>query len=261
MIKIKIIALFPELIKNYLQDAIIAKAVGINKLQVEIINLRDFSDNSYKSVDDTPFGGGDGMLIRADILEKALLSLIGDKLGDKLGEKLSEKQKPQVIYFTPQGQLLEQGLLRNFVQNKMQNNVEVILICGRYAGIDQRFIDTYVDQEISIGDYILSGGELPALVFIEALVRLIPGVLGNALSAEEDSFKDSLLEAPQYTRPQVWHKQKVPEVLLSGNHQKIEEWRKKRALEVTQLKRPELLKKVEKVEKAEKIKNSGENEA
>lgn len=223
-IKFKVITLFPDLISHYLQDAIIAKAVQLNVLFVELINLRDFSDNPYKSVDDMPYGGGDGMLIRADILEKALLSI--------------KKEKQTVIYLSPQGKLFSSTQGDNFIQN---GEHEIVLICGRYAGIDQRFIDTYVDQEISIGDYVLSGGELPALVVIEAVTRLIPGVLGNRTSAVEDSFKDGLLEAPQYTRPQIWNEQRVPDILLSGNHQKITEWKQKMALEVTLKKRPELL--------------------
>lgn len=237
MLKLKVITLFPDLIKSYLQDALIAKAIGQNLMSVDLINLRDFSDNPYKSVDDTPFGGGDGMLIRADILEKALLSLQNVAL------------KQHVIYFTPQGQLLDQKnvevLSRSEVVNTQNQNIkadEIILICGRYAGIDQRFIDQYVQQEISIGNYVLSGGELPALVLIEAVSRFIPGVLGKLQSAQEDSLQNNLLEAPQYTKPQVWNDQKVPDVLLSGHHQKISEWKKEMALKITQQKRPDLLK-------------------
>lgn len=226
-INFKIITLFPELIKNYLQDAFIAKAIAMDLLAVELINLRDFSDNAYKSVDDSPFGGGDGMLIRPDILEKALLSV--------------KSENQLVIYLTPQGKLLEQSFIQNLAKAE-NSDKNIVLICGRYAGIDQRFIDTYVDLELSIGDYVLSGGELPALVLIEAMVRFMPGVLGKIESAHEDSFKDNLLEAPQYTRPQIWNNQKVPEVLLSGNHQKISEWKKEMALQVTQKKRPDLKK-------------------
>lgn len=224
-IKFKIITLFPELIKSYLQDAMMAKAIGLNLLTVQLINLRDFSDNSYRSVDDKTFGGSDGMLLRADILEKALLSI--------------KSVNQWVIYLTPQGQLLDSMCVQKLSQN---NTRDIILICGRYAGIDQRFIDTYVDQEISIGNYVLSGGELPALVLLEAVARFIPGVLGKIESAHEDSFKDNLLEAPQYTRPQVWQEQKVPDVLLSGDHQKIAEWKKEMALQVTTKKRPDLIK-------------------
>lgn len=226
--KIKIITLFPDLIENYLSDALIAKARATGLLYVELINLRDFSDNNYKSVDAAPYGGGDGMLIRPDILELALNSVL---------EKTKEQQ---VIYFTPQGKLLTQASLQDFVWTA--NETDYILICGRYAGIDQRFIDLYVDHEISIGDYVLSGGELAALVFIEAASRFIPGVLGRIESANEDSFKDNLLEAPQYTRPPEWNNFTVPEVLMSGNHKKIAEWKTEMALKVTQEKRPDLIK-------------------
>jgi tRNA (guanine37-N1)-methyltransferase len=228
MKKIKVITLFPDLIKSYLSDALIAKAIDNKILQIEVVNLRDFSDTNYKSVDDAPFGGGDGMLIRPDILEKALKSVVNEAI------------KQRVIYFTPQGKVLDQ----KYVQILSSENIEqeYILICGRYAGIDQRFIDLYVSEEVSIGDYILSGGELPALVFIEAISRYLPGVLGKLESANEDSFKDNLLEAPQYTRPQDWNGVKVPDVLTSGNHQKIADWKKQMSILITEQKRPDLLK-------------------
>lgn len=221
--KIKVITLFPDLIKGYLQEAIIAKAIGTGLLSVELVNLRDFSDNPYRSVDDAPMGGGDGMLLRPDILEAALLSI--------------KNENSYVIYLSPQGEQLHAAAVKEFSKSPK----EIILICGRYAGVDQRFIDKYVHQEVSIGDYVLSGGELPALVFIEAAARFIPGVLGKIQSAEEDSFKDGLLEAPQYTRPQDWNGMKVPEVLASGNHKKIIEWKAEQALQVTKKKRPDLL--------------------
>ena len=205
-------------------DATLARAVGAGLLEVETIDLRDFSDNPYRSVDDTPYGGGDGMLIRADILEKALLSIKNDN--------------QLIIYFTPQGGRLDAPNVKVFAESKK----EIVLICGRYAGIDERFVEQYVQMEISIGDYVLSGGELPALVFIEAVSRFFPGVLGKISSAEEDSFKNGLLEAPQYTKPQIWNGKPVPEVLLSGNHQKIGEWKSQKAIEVTRKKRPDLLK-------------------
>lgn len=230
-IKFKIITLFPGLIENYLQDAVIAKAIGLSLLEVDLINLRDFSDNPYKSVDDAPYGGGDGMLIRADILEKAFLSIKDEGIDQ------------YVIYFSPQGKLLEQELVYQFANEETSRDSEIILICGRYGGIDQRFIDLYVDQEISIGNYVLSGGELPALVFIESVARFVPGVLGNLDSAKEDTFKNSLLEAPQYTRPQIWNELEAPEILLSGNHQKIAEWKRVMAVQVTLKKRPDLIKK------------------
>lgn len=238
--KIKVISLFPDLIVSYLQDAMISKAIKSNLLNIEVINLRDFSDNNYKSVDDSPFGGGDGMLIRADILEKSLQ------------RHLVSKENSHVIYFSPQGQLLDNSKVQKFAAEFSKNtNKELVLICGRYAGIDQRFIEKYVDEEISIGDYVLSGGELAALVFVESVSRYIEGVLGNSESAQEDSLKNNLLEAPQYTRPQEWNGLKVPDVLISGNHKKIAEWKNEMSLKVTQQKRPDLLNKNSSISKKE----------
>lgn len=226
--QISIITLFPDLVKMYLSDALIAKAISSGLLQINIVNLRNFSDNAYKSVDDSPFGGGDGMLLRPDILEKALLSL-----------PVHPEKKRTVIYLSPQGKRLEQGDVKNYAAAGA--SAELVLICGRYAGVDERFIETHVDEEVSIGDYVLSGGELPALVFVEAISRFIPGVLGQLESAEQDSFQNQLLEAPQYTRPQVWNNLKVPDVLLSGHHKKIDEWKQAMALQQTLKKRPDLL--------------------
>lgn len=224
--KIKVITLFPELIQSYLQEALLAKAISAGLIEVDLIHLRNFSDNKYKSVDDSPYGGGDGMLIRADILEKALLSV--------------KKDGQKVIYLSPQGVRL--NAIR--AQQLAGLQEEIVLICGRYAGVDQRFIDHYVDEEISIGDYVLSGGELAALVLIESASRFIPGVLGHGDSSTKDSYTNHLLEAPQYTRPPEWNGRTVPEVLLSGHHQKIDEWKKSEAIRITEIKRPDLLKKV-----------------
>lgn len=225
--QISIITLFPDLIQSYLSDALMAKATQNHLLEIKIINLRDFTDNAYKSVDDSPFGGGDGMLIRPDILEKAILSL----------PAVAEKKR-KIIYLSPQGKRLEQADVKAYAE---ASETELVLICGRYAGIDERFIESYVDEEISIGDYVLSGGELPALVFVEAVSRFIPGVLGQLESAEQDSFQNQLLEAPQYTRPQVWKDMKVPDVLLSGHHKKISEWKQAMSIQQTLKKRPDLL--------------------
>ena len=229
--KIKIITLFPDLVEGYLKDALIAKAVRNNLIQFQIINLRDYSDNSYKSVDDHPYGGGDGMLIRPDILESCLKNFNFDK------------SKHHLIYLSPQGKLLTSSICRKIVSDHIKpDSRELVLLCGRYAGIDQRFIDVFVESEISIGNYILSGGELAALALIEACSRYVPGVLGNTDSAVEDSLSvQNLLEAPQYTKPQAWLGLEVPEVLLSGNHKKIKEWKEQMAIEVTRKKRPDLL--------------------
>lgn len=229
MMQINVITLFPDLIQSYLSDALIAKAIEGGLMKINVINLRDFSDNSYKSVDDSPFGGGDGMLLRPDILEKALLSL----------PPVSGTKKRKVIYLSPQGQRLEQAHVKAYAT--AGSETELVLICGRYAGVDERFISAYVDEELSIGDYVLSGGELPALVLIEAVSRFIPGVLGQLESAEQDSFHNQLLEAPQYTRPQIWRDLKVPDILLSGHHKKISEWKQAMAIQQTLKKRPDLL--------------------
>lgn len=226
--QISIITLFPDLVQSYLADALIAKAIQNGLLHINVVNLRNFSDNAYKAVDDSPFGGGDGMLMRPDILEKAVLSL--PPVADK---------KRTVIYLSPQGKRLEQGDVKTYAASATAT--ELVLICGRYAGVDERFIETYVDEEVSIGDYVLSGGELPALVFVEAVSRFIPGVLGQIESAEQDSFQNQLLEAPQYTRPQVWNDLKVPDILLSGHHKKIGEWKQAMAIQQTLKKRPDLL--------------------
>jgi tRNA (guanine37-N1)-methyltransferase len=229
--RIKVISLFPDLVEDYLQEALIAKAVTNKLIQIEFINLRHFSDNSYKSVDAHPYGGGDGMLIRPDILENCLQSFNFNKALHHL------------VFLSPQGKLLNSNFCKKLVYEHHHADFrEIVLLCGRYAGIDQRFLDVYVETEISIGNYILSGGELAALVFIEACTRFIPGVLGNSESVFEDSLSNSnLLEAPQYTKPQKWHDLEVPEVLLSGNHKKIKEWKQHMAIEFTKKKRPDLL--------------------
>ena len=222
MKKIKVLTLFPELIRHYLSDALLAKAIEQKKLAVDIISLRDFAEGQYKTVDDVPFGGGDGMVMKANVLEKALISC--------------QVPKARVIYMSPQGHPWTTAEAQ-----KMANSTdEVVLICGRYAGIDQRFIQKYVDEEISIGDYVLSGGELASLVIVESVSRFIPGVLGHAGSATADSFSIAGLEAPQFTRPQVWQDLNVPSVLTSGHHQKISEWKNLCSQLVTLKKRPDL---------------------
>lgn len=229
-IKFNIITLFPDIIRSYLADALLSKAISSGIIEVEIIDLRKFSQNKYNSVDDTIFGGGDGMLLQYRPLALALQSVAVNQTDEEI------KAKAQVVYLSPQGTKWNHQRAEAFSEEK-----EVTLICGRYAGIDQRFIHRYVDQEISIGDYVLSGGELPALTLIESISRFIPGVLGHPQSAGLDSFQSSLLEAPQFSKPQQEDGLHVPEVLLSGNHQKISEWNKMTSLLVTYKKRPDLL--------------------
>ncbi len=227
-INFKIITLFPDLIKAYLADALLSKAITNQIVTIDIIDLRKFSQKKYNSVDDTIFGGGDGMLIQNLPLELAL------KEAGSQSNLTSSKKK--TVYLSPQGNKWDHQQVKNMTQLD-----EVILVCGRYAGIDQRFIHQHIDEEISIGDFVLSGGELAALVVIESVSRFLPGVLGDAESATRDSFENGLLEAPQFTKPQLENGLSVPAVLLSGNHQKITEWRQMCSILITLKKRPDLI--------------------
>lgn len=231
-ISFKVITLFPDLIQPYLQDALLAKAMASDIIHVQTVDLRNFSQKKYNSVDDTVFGGGDGMLLQYRPLQLALESIPVSGDGTK---------RRKVVYLSPQGTRWSADLAKEFSALD-----EVILICGRYAGIDQRFLHQYVDAEISLGDFVLSGGELAALAVIESVSRYIPDVLGHNLSAAQDSFEDGLLEAPQFTKPQIENGFEVPAVLLSGNHLKISEWRKNCSILITLKKRPDLIAKQQK---------------
>lgn len=224
------LTLFPDLIRHYLSDALLHKAHEKGLLEFNVINLRDFSKNKYKSVDDTAYGGSDGMVIEMQPLMDGL-KLIKDQI--------PSGQRTQVIYLSPQGQRCDHEKIC-----ELTSFDHLIFISGRYAGVDQRFISEFVDQELSIGDYVLSGGELPSLVLTESISRQIPGVLGDQKSAEQDSFSNELkglLESPQFTKPQIFNGVAVPEILTSGHHQKILEWKKYLSILVTLQKRPELL--------------------
>ncbi len=224
--KFKVITLFPDLISQSLSHGILAQALKKNLFAVETINPRDFAADVHKTVDDRPFGGGDGMLMQAEVVKQSL-------------EKAkAEDPHAKVLFLSPQGKTLSEKMVLELAQHNT-----LILLTARYGGVDQRVINEYVDEEISIGDYVLSGGEMPALVIIDAVARKIPGVLGHAESAEKDSFANGLLEAPMFTRPQEWHDQKVPEVLLGGHHGQIEEWRTMMSWLVTLYKRPDLFRK------------------
>ena len=224
--KFKILTLFPEMFPGPINYSITGKALKKKKFQLETINIRDFSINKAKTVDDTPFGGGAGMIMKADILQSALTFA-----------KKGFKKNCKIFSLSPSGKKITQSFIKNLVTSK-----EIILICGRYEGIDQRFIDYNDIEEISVGDYILSGGELASFILIDACVRLIPEVLGNSESLTSESFRDHLLEYSQYTKPSIWKKLKVPEVLLTGNHKKISEWRLKESIEKTKKVRPDLYK-------------------
>ncbi len=222
--KFDVLTLFPEMFEP-LNSSIIGRAREKNLIEINLINIRDFSKDKHKKVDDTPYGGGAGMVMMPDVVYDAYKSV--------------EDKNAKVIYMSPQGKKLTQKKVE-----ELANQEHLIILCGHYEGIDQRVIDKIVDEEISIGDYVLTGGELPAMVLIDAVSRYNSGVIAEE-SREEESFANGLLEYPQYTRPEVFEGEKVPEVLLSGHHANIEKWRREKALEITKLKRPDLLNKNE----------------
>ena len=222
---IDIISLIPELIESPLNHSILKRAQDKNLLSVRLVSLRDYGYGNYKQVDDYAFGGGAGMVLMCEPIAKCIRDL------------QSEREYDEIIYLTPDGDRLNQPLL-----NQMSMSKNLLMLCGHYKGIDQRIRDMFITREISIGDYVLSGGELGAAVLVDALGRLIPGVLSDETSALTDSFQDNLLAPPVYTRPRNFEGMEVPEVLLSGNTKKIEAWRYDQALKVTEKKRPDLLK-------------------
>ena len=219
--KFDVLTLFPEMFKP-LDESIIGRAKEKNLIEINLINIRDFSKDKHKKVDDTPYGGGAGMVMMPDVVYDAYKS-VRDK-------------NAKVIYMSPQGNKLNQKKVE-----ELSKNEHLIILCGHYEGIDQRVIDKIVDEEISIGDYVLTGGELPAMVLIDSVSRYSEGVIAKE-SIEEESFTNGMLEYPQYTRPEVFEGERVPEVLLSGHHANIEKWRKEKALEITRKKRPDLIK-------------------
>jgi tRNA (guanine37-N1)-methyltransferase len=221
---VDIITLFPGLFEGFLNDAVIKRATGKGLLAVKLHNLRDWTHDRHQTVDDYPFGGGAGMVLKPEPIFAAYTDLLAGR-----------PRKPLSVYFTPSGELLNQDMVQQFKQEE-----ELIFLCGRYKGVDQRILDAHVDRLVSIGDYVLSGGELPAMVLLEALTRLIPGVLNDIDSALTDSFQSDLLEGPLYTRPESFEGREVPEVLLSGDHRKIADWRAEKALEITRSRRPDL---------------------
>ncbi|NLL63826.1 MAG: tRNA (guanosine(37)-N1)-methyltransferase TrmD [Ruminococcaceae bacterium] len=220
--KIDILTLFPKMCEEVLNTSIIGRAREAGLVEISCHNIRDFTDNKHRQVDDAPYGGGTGMIIQAEPVYMSYMHLEG---------------KPHLIYMTPQGKPLTQDKIKEL--SKIEN---IAILCGHYEGIDERVIEELEPEEISIGDYVLTGGELPALVLIDAICRMIPGVLRNEEAYQNESHYDGLLEYPQYTRPLEWHGRKVPEVLLSGHHENIAKWQKKEAIKRTKLKRPDLLK-------------------
>ncbi len=222
--KFDVLTLFPEMFEP-LNSSIIGRAKEKDLIEINLINIRDFSKDKHKKVDDTPYGGGAGMVMMPDVVYDAYKSI--------------KDENAKVIYMSPQGKKLTQKKVEELAKNK-----HLIILCGHYEGIDQRVIDKIVDEEISIGDYVLTGGELPAMVLIDSVSRYSEGVITKE-STNEESFTNGLLEYPQYTRPEVFEGERVPEVLLSGHHANIEKWRKEKSLEITAKKRPDLLNKNE----------------
>ncbi|ENZ9535319.1 tRNA (guanosine(37)-N1)-methyltransferase TrmD [Clostridioides difficile] len=223
-----IMTLFPEIFNSYMDESIMKRAVEKGIIEVYIYNIRDFSNNKHKKVDDYPFGGGAGMVMTPQPIYDTYKHII----------TTHNINNPSVIYLTPKGKVYNQSMAK-----QMSLKEDIILLCGHYEGIDERIIDLIVTDEISIGDYVLTGGELPALIMIDSISRLIPGVLNQEESFEEESFKDNLLEYPHYTRPRDFEGLKVPEVLLSGNHKKIDEWRREESIRITKERRFDLYKK------------------
>ena len=220
--KFDVLTLFPEMFE-ILNQSIIGKAIEKDLINIQITNIRDFSKDKHKKVDDTPYGGGAGMIMKPDVVYDAYKSV--------------KDEYAKVIYMSPQGEKLNQKKVEELAKES-----HLIILCGHYEGIDQRVLDKIVDEEISIGDYVLTGGEIPAMVLIDSVSRYVEGVLKED-SIKEESFSNGFLEYPQYTRPEVFEGMKVPEVLLSGHHENIEKWRKEKSLEITKKKRPELLEK------------------
>ena len=222
--KIKVLTIFPEMLRAMLSESILGRAIESGALNVELIDIRPFSENKHKNTDDYPFGGGAGMVMLAQPIVDAMEAATGP---DFRGRR---------IYMSPRGRTLNQKIVE-----ELSREEELVLLCGHYEGVDQRALDLCIDEELSIGDYVLTGGELAALVVIDSVARLLPGVLGSEESASEESFTTGLLEYPQYTRPREYRGLSVPEVLLNGNHAHITRWRRDRALEITYRNRPEML--------------------
>lgn len=231
-----VLTLFPELFPPVLESSLLGKAQKRGLVSYTLTQIRDFAQDKHRTVDDTPYGGGEGMVLRCDVLHSAWESAAGVPSGDEGSNPTVSTQKTCTILLSPQGELWNQELAKEILRDFDR----VVLVCGHYEGVDERFIELCVDREISIGDYVLTGGELPALVLMDSLTRLIPGVVGNERSLTEESLENDLLKYPQYTRPPEYQGLKVPEVLTSGNHKAIAEWRLKQMKERTARKRPDL---------------------
>lgn len=240
-----ILTLFPDMVMDGLNTSIIGRAVNAGLLSIEAVNIRDYAFNKHQSVDDYPYGGGAGMLMQAEPVYLAYEAVAG-KIADR-GDTDQGGRKLRVVYLSPQGNVFNQKMAEELAQEE-----DLILLCGHYEGIDERVLEEIVTDYVSIGDYVLTGGELPAMVMVDAISRLVPGVLHNDVSAEFESLQDNLLEYPQYSRPEEWHGKKVPPVLLSGHHANIEKWRREQSILRTYERRPDLFEKCELTEKERK---------
>lgn len=225
-IDVTILTLFPEMFPGPLGHSLVGKALDTHLWNLCVVDIRDFADDKHQTVDDTCFGGGPGMILRPDIVDKALSSVM-------------ERGKARLIHLTPRGRVFDQPL----AQDMADSSLPLVFLCGRYEGIDQRVLDAWEAEEVSLGDFILTGGELAAMTILDAVIRLTPGVIGDKTSLEDESFSKGLLEYPQYTRPRSWKGLDVPEVLISGHHRNIIAWRKQEAEAITRKKRPDLWKK------------------
>ena len=228
-----IMTLFPDMVMNGLNTSITGRAIEKGLLSIDAVNIRDYAYNKHNSVDDYPYGGGAGMLMQAEPVYQTY-----EAICQKSGKR------PRVVYLSPQGRTFCQTMAEEYAREE-----ELVLLCGHYEGIDERVLEEIVTDYVSIGDYVLTGGELPAMIMVDAISRLGPGVLHNDVSAEFESFQDNLLEYPQYSRPEIWHEKQVPQVLLSGHHANIEAWRREQSIIRTAKNRPDLLKKANLTEK------------
>lgn len=227
--KIHIMTLFPDMVANGLNTSILARAIDKGLLEIDAVNIRDYTADKHKKVDDYTYGGGAGMLMQAQPVYDCHAAIVANQ---------RTRQRIRTIYVTPQGKTFNQEMARQFASEE-----QLIFLCGHYEGVDERVLEEIVTDYVSIGDYVLTGGELPAMVMVDAIARLVPGVLNNKDSAETESFSDNLLEYPQYSRPEIWNGKRVPEILLSGDHAKVDAWRLEQSIARTKERRPDLYEK------------------
>lgn len=243
-----IMTLFPDMVMDGLNTSIIGRAMDKGLLDIEAVNIRDYAFNKHNSVDDYPYGGGAGMLMQAEPVYQCYEAVKKKIEAKALLSDPGTRKSPRVIYLSPQGKTFNQTMAEEFAQEE-----DLVFLCGHYEGIDERVLNEVVTDYVSIGDYVLTGGELPAMIMIDAISRLVPGVLHNDVSAEFESFQDNLLEYPQYSRPEIWHDNQVPAILLSGHHANIEKWRREQSVIRTAKNRPDLIEKAKLTKEEQKL--------